>query len=911
MEAIKRQIFVLRDTLKDIIDYNIGTDMVPIEYHVMDFAVPETAAAVVYVLKSDGELDKILADILENVIFFQPTKGFFTEGLNAIQIRVVNDNKTLVSFTETVRAGKSIKFDDDTEAQQETLIEQLLTKMGESDGNMKIERAERIAGDENEKAERNKAIDTERGERKKEIDVERQRINNLAKLQEGSTTGDAELADVRVGADGKIYENAGEAVRGQVTALKEDFEDNDSFSVKLGNNILNEKYLRNTGNISINGDVMPGNYLYSNYIKISAGDAIRYYLKSFDTTTSLISLYNSSRKFVKNIASGNETGEVQGSYVFETDGYIRICEHFSSFVNCNVILSFVENSVQNSKDEIFIDVDNKLIDLLTLLKHKGIVNLDGIAQMDYFNEKSDYYFSPFIKVPKGAIIDFTTYSYNSEIGFLTLYDEDRSFFKTLVTGNEAGEQKGIFKADKDYFLRYCNVYDTKAKCYLYTNSYMINSKFDRRPFRGHIDASDGTIIYDNMSQYSVSVLIPVKKGDMVDYNLCSYNKTISLLAYYNNNCEFIESIVSGNPNNVNIGKHTFNSDGYIRVCAYDTILQWVAINSIPFLKNDILEKNPALKTILIQSNKNEGDFKNAPIFSIIHFSDIHGHAVNLSRIADLRQKLGEELQDVVCTGDIVTNKYSDGMEWWDKFGGKPILTCIGNHDCTEGTDYFMTSDHTQEELYSRYIRPYAETWGEGVVTVENKSYYYKDYSEHKIRLIALNCFLKDGEAAEQNTWLINALNSANISKYTVIIITHMNAQNLKKINCTFNTSHDIYSYDGGLELYEKSVQNFIDEGGDFCCWLAGHTHKDYVLQSNIYPRQIWLVVTAADINNTPNSDCKRIFGDKSQDAFNIISVDKTSNMIKLIRVGQDRDRFLKHIGTLVLDYKTGNVRHND
>ena len=230
MNTIKRDVYVLRNTIKIPIEVTQGTNMVPIEFAVRDYNIPVTASAVAYAYR--GSMKKphsLLCDVANNVITFTPTKNFFENGMNELQIRVIDGEKALLSFREKVKCTGAMPFPDDDAEEQQTLVEQILSKTGQETSERKAadekEKSERIAAIEKERNERTLGDNTERAERKAEIEVERQRLNSLTKLPEGSTTGDAELQDIRVGANGETYETAGAAVREQIGSLKKDLDD--------------------------------------------------------------------------------------------------------------------------------------------------------------------------------------------------------------------------------------------------------------------------------------------------------------------------------------------------------------------------------------------------------------------------------------------------------------------------------------------------------------------------------------------------------------------------------------------------------------------------------------------------------------------------------------------------------------
>lgn len=132
MQTIKRDIYVTKNVLQAPIEVTEGTNSIAIEFDVRDYDIPASAAAVVYSMctRTMAEPNKALAEVDGNTITIIPSESFFHAGQNVMQIRVIDGDSKLISFNIIVKCTGKMRFGDDEEKKQTTLIEQILAKLG-------------------------------------------------------------------------------------------------------------------------------------------------------------------------------------------------------------------------------------------------------------------------------------------------------------------------------------------------------------------------------------------------------------------------------------------------------------------------------------------------------------------------------------------------------------------------------------------------------------------------------------------------------------------------------------------------------------------------------------------------------------------------------------------------------------
>ena len=327
-----------------------------------------------------------------------------------------------------------------------------------------------------------------------------------------------------------------------------------------------------------------------------------------------------------------------------------------------------------------------------------------------------------------------------------------------------------------------------------------------------------------------------------------------------------------------------------------------------------IELNPDFENYIKVALKSSLFDRKYKPFSLFWFSDIHGDDIEMKRLVDFYDYYKEYFNDAICTGDIIESTFESDFNFWSKTpGAEKVMFITGNHDTLKTS---WADQLTEKETYDLYFANYISKWN--VQFKKNHTYYYKDYEQSKIRLICLDCMLVEEEQTQECDWLKDILKDASAKDLNVIIATHIPFiyDKIIKVDCGFTDiehpldpkSQEKYPSYKNINIFQVAVDDFMKEGGSFVCWICGHCHSDEVFYNTEFPNQLQVVIDSANRGQSPiDDDLVRSAGFKCMDLANAFIVDVSTNTIKIIRIGADRDKFLRDRSYFCYDYKNKKI----
>lgn len=349
----------------------------------------------------------------------------------------------------------------------------------------------------------------------------------------------------------------------------------------------------------------------------------------------------------------------------------------------------------------------------------------------------------------------------------------------------------------------------------------------------------------------------------------------------------------------------------------------------------------SLKRKLLGRRFERNGMDSLPVFA--HISDIHGDATRLNNCMDYCDHIGVDA--LLATGDFSMYQYKDYCSFQEDIAenhSTPYCFCIGNHEAYPSGE---------SNLYEDCIRNLAINQGYFSVeeSITDKCYWYKDFTNKKIRVIAIN-YYEDGVyngylGQAQLLWFVSTLKSTPIG-FGVLVILHSPEDKV-----IVDEPYDVFRQKKRMLDYQengfyvgnrpisKIIDAFISRGSvnieytensnservvinddfsgidssiEFVAYAVGHRHEDWIgYYANSVNKQLSLGITAGvalygDSSNAAwanQEDLPRGGKGVCQDAFNIYAIDREQGVVKVVRIGADVTESFEDRKIMIIPYR--------